>query len=134
MTKDYYLLGKLWDKKALPDSVEFINGIPSQVFDYRQGRNLFDINQLIRSIKSSELFEIEAQDELNQIINILKNCNKTYIVIDNEPSTKTEIVQLFYAHRVLQIYKEICTSCEGNQVVIVASDNVRKHCYSILNK
>ena len=131
MSKSYHLLGTIWDMKALPQKVDFAEK-DIDVLDYREERNLFDLQNYSRGVKASELFGAEKEPKVDYIIDRLLWCDNAYLIVDNEPRAKIDVVREFYAHRLLQMYEVLASRLPDTKVLIAAGEEIRKRCEGVI--
>ena len=126
MKSTYKLLGVEWDHSPLPlicpDFIEY-----KSIEPYSAERNVFDMVKYERRIDISEILS-SSSDNLEAIVNAVKECDSIYINIDYEPYSKSIDVHSFYYLRVLQVIAYFENNLDNNTILVMGSEVARRKC------
>lgn len=131
MKRSYKLLGVEWDHAPLPKECPVFIA-ERDIQNWREERNLFDLEKYQRLIPVSEILSIKSLDELEPVIKSVKDCDQVVIELDYEPKTQASIIVTFYTLRVMQMYKYFQQKLEGIPVCFAGSDRMKIQCENLI--
>lgn len=105
MKSTYKLLGSFWDgRENLEVPLAEYSG-EKQIRDYKEGYDLFDTKEYVRSISISELLRLDDGNKVFATLERLRFCSKVVIILDCNLKSENPVIRRFLSKRVSQCLK-----------------------------
>ncbi len=125
MKSSYKLFSVFWDHKDTTDICKCPYLDVPYSFDYKDSLCLLDDLDCYRTIKISELLDIDNEDEWYSICNQLRLFNRIALVIDYLTVPSSLISSQYYLKRLCQIYHALLLDVPDAMIVVNIPENLR---------